>query len=74
MRTLPCHKITPPLQPPLIFTGLGMYELAGWHRYYRLRADNARMKEIEAAVNLLPDVEKYYIRKLNFYQPINITQ
>lgn len=70
MRTLPRHKIEKPIQAPLLFTGLSWCELAGWHRYYRLKGDFDRCREIEEAVSELSESDKYWIKKLGFYQPI----
>lgn len=68
---LPAHTPTPVLAPPLMFTGLGFYELAAWHMYFRNHNELDRCREVEKAVSELPACDQRWIKKLNFYKPIN---
>lgn len=67
---LPQHKRQISLNLPLIYDGLGLYELAAWHNYHRKRNDDETCLKIEMAVSKMAHVDRVTISKLNFYQPL----
>lgn len=68
---LPSHKPQLPIQPPLIYEGMEWPELSGWHMYHRVRGNEREMALIEAAAGKLSDDSKGWLRKLNYWKPLN---